>query len=154
MAKVSPSQAKNYIGRAFRAIADPHPSAELIKTMWEHFGSRCAYCNLDIVQAPKQAHYDHLVSSGGNQISNFVLSCPDCNERKREIDWQLFLQQNCPDSEFQKRRAVILEWQQYAKQHDVTVDPELLERAEACIANVKRVFEQQLAELQAFKSSR
>jgi hypothetical protein len=152
MPKVSPSQAKNYVARAFRAIADPHPSSESLNSLWEHFKSRCAYCNAEIARAPKQAHYDHLVSRGGNRLSNFVLSCPDCNERKRELDWQKFLLQRCTDEEeFRLRRIVVLEWQHVAQQYDCVADPALLERAEKCIAAVYRVFEQELNELRRLK---
>ena len=152
MPKISPSQAKNYVARAFRAIADPHPSARYLDLLWKHFESRCAYCGTGINRAPKQAHYDHLISGGGNRLSNFVLSCPDCNERKRELDWQTFLRQRCTDDGgFELRRTTILKWQQHSQQHDAVVDPALLERAEVCISAVYRVFEQQLSELQRLK---
>lgn len=152
MPKVTSSQAKNYIARAFRAIADPHPSKRVLESLWEHFNSRCAYCDTDIVRAPKQAHYDHLVSGAGNQLSNFVLACPDCNERKRDLDWETFLRRLSPDGKsVESRRTRILTWQRATEPEDHVVDPVLLERAEACIATVHRVFEHQLAELRGIK---
>ncbi len=150
---MTPSQAKNYIARAFREVADPHPSDSILSSLWEHFHSSCAYCDTEIMRAPKQAHYDHLVSRGGNRLSNFVLSCPDCNERKRELDWQAFLRDRATDEQaFQTRRTAILAWQQHAQQHDAIVSPALLERAEACISVVHRVFDNELSELRALKS--
>jgi|ERR1017187_931632 hypothetical protein len=147
-------EAKNYIARAFRAVVDPHPPDESLSSLWQHFQSRCAYCGIEIARAPKQAHYDHLASSGGSRLSNFVLSCPDCNERKRDLDWQRFLRGRCSDEQiFQSRRATILAWQQQAQQHDAIVDPVLLDRADVCIAKVYSVFDQQLSDLRAFKKN-
>jgi hypothetical protein len=151
----SPSIAKNQIARAFRSIAQPHPSESVLSLLRQHFDSSCAYCGAKIPPGPKQAHYDHLVSGGGNLLENFVLSCPDCNERKRDIDWKTFLKDRSTQHAFQKRHSLIEAWQKTARAHHPTVvDAALLEQAEACIARVLSVFDEELKKLRDFKRSR
>lgn len=65
MSKTTPSQAKNFMARALRAVIDPHPSGATFQALWKHFNRRCACCGTKLQPGVKQAHYDHLVAKGG-----------------------------------------------------------------------------------------
>ena len=62
--KVSPSQAKNFIARSLRAVADPHPSGTALQKLWKRFNNQCAYCGLKLRPGMEEASYDHLVVKG------------------------------------------------------------------------------------------
>ncbi|QIF04586.1 HNH endonuclease [Roseimicrobium sp. ORNL1] len=155
-AKITPSQAKNFVRRALTAIVDPPPSIQALQQIWDHFDSRCAYCDLELTPGRKQAHYDHLVSKGGNALDNFVLSCATCNEKEKlDKDWETFLETKAPTSEiFGIRRARIVEWRQLACKQVVNVDPALLNMAECAVVEVLELFEEKVEELRRAKLSR
>lgn len=88
---------KNKIKRCLSAILDPLPSAIEIDQIWDYFDSFCAYCNIELERANRDAHLDHVVPSskgGSNSVYNHVLSCARCNgDTKREEPWQSFLEE-------------------------------------------------------------
>lgn len=109
-AKYTVPQAKNYIGRALRAIVDPLPSKGQITDALTFFDHRCAYCGEELQQ---RFHLDHLVSAGcggSNHISNRVPACPVCNEEEKlDQPWETFLRVKAGDA-FEARKARILSW--------------------------------------------
>jgi hypothetical protein len=152
--KVSPSQAKNFIARSLRAVADPHPSGTTLQKLWKHFDSQCAYCGLELRPGLEQASYDHLVPTGGNHLGNIVLACGRCNEyEKLNTDWDTFLRKKAvtPGS-YRERHSRIVEWQKLHKLDDSQVNQVLLEQAEDCIQRAVRSFERELSTLRAAKN--
>lgn len=109
-AKYTIPQAKNFLGRALRAIVDPHPSKGQLKTTLIFFDHKCAYCGDAL---PNKFHLDHLVSAGcggSNHISNRVPACPVCNEEEKlDQPWEAFLRGKAGDA-FEARKARILDW--------------------------------------------
>jgi hypothetical protein len=115
MLKDTPSMAKNKIKRCLGAILDPHPDLVAVGQLWDHFGSKCAYCGITLDRHSRQGHLDHAVStalSGGNSIYSNVLACGRCNgDEKREESWETFLAKKCPSAEIlSHRRARIRKW--------------------------------------------
>ena len=43
--------------------------------VWDHFESRCAYCDVALDIAGRSAHIDHAEAAGGNHLGNLVLAC-------------------------------------------------------------------------------
>src|SRR5258708_12510301 len=115
--KISPSQAKNFITRSLRAVADPHPSGTTLHKLWKHFNNQCAYCGLELRPGMEDASYDHLVPNGGNHLGNMVLACGRCNEyEKLNTNWDAFLRRKATSSKlYGERRSRILDLQ---KLHD------------------------------------
>ena len=70
--KVSPSQAKNFIARSLRAVADPHPTCTALQKLWKHFNNQCAYWGLKLRPGVEEASYDHLVVKGGISKCNIL----------------------------------------------------------------------------------
>lgn len=91
--KLTPSQAKNYIRRSLRLLADSEPGPKERREAFEFFENTCAYCGTHTTRS--SGDLDHLVpaSEGGrNHISNRVPACKSCNAvEKREIHWDEFL---------------------------------------------------------------
>lgn len=115
MAKHSPSIARNQIRRSLMAIIDPHPTADELARLWEHFGNRCAYCDVEVSKEARDGQADHIISAalgGKNGVHNHVLACGRCNgDEKRELDWLTFLEQKIPDQAVRdQRRQKIIAW--------------------------------------------
>jgi CRISPR/Cas system Type II protein with McrA/HNH and RuvC-like nuclease domain len=111
----TPGQAKNAMRCALRAVVDPEPTKKEICSLWEYFGSACAYCGLSLKKENREGHIDHLIPAtkgGVNHISNRVLSCSICNgNEKRESPWLEFL--TCKvkaPSLFESRKNRIEKW--------------------------------------------
>lgn len=101
----------------------------------------------------EEASYDHLASSGGNQLGNIVLACGRCNEyEKLNSDWDSFLRKKAVTPIlYRKRRSRILEWQKIHKCDPSPVNQILLEQAEDCIRRVLKSFDRELSKLRAVK---
>ncbi|HXT41382.1 MAG TPA: hypothetical protein VN887_15345 [Candidatus Angelobacter sp.] len=151
--KVSPSQAKNFIARSLRAVADPHPSGTALQKLWKHFNNQCAYCGHKLRPGMEDASYDHLVPNGGNHLGNIVLACGRCNEyEKLNADWDAFLRKKATISKlYHERRSRILDWQKCHKGDHSQVSQVLLEQAEDCIRRAVKSFDRELSKLRAAK---
>ena len=85
---MTPSRAKNAIGRSLSQIIFGYPTTSDKRQIWQYFNHRCAYCDCQITE--RSGHLDHLIP-----ISN--------GDNKHEQDWVLFLtskRQNLPKSVF------------------------------------------------------
>ena len=151
--KVSPSQAKNFIARSLRAVADPHPSGTALHELWKHFNNQCAYCGLKLRPGMEDASYDHLLPNGGNHLGNIVLACGRCNEyEKLNTDWDAFLRKKATTSKlYGERRSRILDWQKFHKRDHSQVNQVLLEQSEDCIRRAVKSFDRELSKLRAAK---
>lgn len=97
------------------AIIDPHPTADELARLWEHFSNRCAYCDVEVSKEARDGQVDHIISAalgGKNGVDNHVLACGRCNgDKKRELDWLTFLEQKIPDhAAREQRRQKIIAW--------------------------------------------
>jgi 5-methylcytosine-specific restriction endonuclease McrA len=124
MPNFTPSTAKNHMRRTLAALLDPHPKADHVTALWEHFGSSCAYCGWVLKRSRREGHRDHLVShaaGGANSIYNSVLACARCNgNEKREADWKAFLRAKAPSPDlFKERKAVIDAWRRKGRRAEV-----------------------------------
>lgn len=149
--KVSPSQAKNYIARSLRAVADPHPSSIALQELWKHFNSQCAYCGLELRTGSEEASYDHLLPDGGNHLGNIVLACGRCNEyEKLNKNWEEFLREKAKTSKlYVERHSRILDWKKIHRRDLSQVNQALLEQAEVCISRALKSYERELSKLRA-----
>ena len=115
---MTPSQARNSIKRALKAIVDPVAKAKQKNAIWDFFNARCAYCDRNIERASRTGHIDHLIAEsdgGSNRLSNLVLTCAVCNgDEKREMDWKEFISYKCGTDHRARasRIARIEEWVQ------------------------------------------
>ena len=113
---MSPSQARNSIKRALKAVIDPVAKAKEKNAVWLFFQNRCAYCDCEIERDSRTGHIDHLIAEadgGSNRLSNLVLTCAVCNgDEKREMDWEEFIAEKCGADERARaaRVATIKEW--------------------------------------------
>lgn len=88
-------QAKNVMLRAIREILDASPID--VGPVWDHFESRCAYCDVALDVARRSAHIDHEEAAGGNHLGNLVLACGSCNgDDKRDMPWRAFVARSRP----------------------------------------------------------
>lgn len=151
--KVSPSQAKNFIARSLRAVADPHPSGTALQKLWKHFNNQCAYCGRKLRPGMEDASYDHLVPKGGNNLGNIALACGRCNEyEKLNTAWDAFLRKKATTlKSYRERRSRILDWQKCHKSDHSQVNQVLLEQAEDCIRRAVKSFDRELSKLRAAK---
>src|SRR5579863_772311 len=96
--------------RTVEEILDPGPCN--VDAVWEHFGSRCAYCGRGLSRERREGHLDHADPDGGNHLGNLVLACGSCNgDEKREESWHRFLRRKTPDDAlFAEREARIRAW--------------------------------------------
>lgn len=105
--------AKNIAARCLRNIVDPVPTNKERAVVWEYFGNCCAYCGIEMNPADRVGQLDHVipVSEGGsNHLTNFVLSCPQCNGGdKRDMDWVEFIDTKT-DGGVAARKQRIEEW--------------------------------------------
>src|SRR2546425_2956500 len=116
MPRYTPGYVKNIIRRSFRELIEPSSDKKDVEKVWKFFDSSRAYCGCFLDRRTKKGRIDHLVpaSQGGtNHISNYVLSCADCNDKeKRDLPWEAFLKRKVSDAKtLLKRRDKILLWQ-------------------------------------------
>lgn len=155
----STAYVKAAIGRGFKQIADPVPSAAAIATLWKYFESRCAYCRKPLSRRRKDGHIDHLMAAsaaGRNGIGNRVLACAKCNEAgKRETSWESFLRERVHSQRvravrrnrirrWQKRNVIVLSARQRAIDH----------LAKQSAADVVALFERRVKALRTLKRDR
>lgn len=117
---MTPSQARNAIKKSIKALIDPKPTKAEKEKIWQYFANKCAYCGCELNPNNRQAHLDHVIAGsedGSNQLCNLILTCAICNgDEKRDMDWQSFLLQKCPDDnqgetpEYQQRYKKITHW--------------------------------------------
>lgn len=83
---------------------------KILRRLMERDGDKCTYCQvkvyLPIFSGEPKATIDHVIpkSKGGkNTMDNFVLSCPECNQRKADTDPDVWMRdlwgqnlENCP----------------------------------------------------------
>lgn len=128
--RTSVPQAKNVMLRAMREILDPSPTD--VGPVWDHFGSRCAYCDVALDLAGRSAHIDHAEAAGGNHLGNLVLACGTCNgDQKREMPWREFVaSKSLTDQEAAARVARIEAWALLHPRSDKPAPPEALRVAD------------------------
>jgi 5-methylcytosine-specific restriction endonuclease McrA len=156
MGKMTPSAAKNAIRRALTGIVDPHPNASQLHRIWAFFKSSCAYCGRLLVRGNRDAHIDHLISSGAggsNALGNLVLSCGTCNgDEKRDEPWESFLHKKAPDAAtFDLRKSHIEAWVRSCGGEpliDVSLRQPLAAEVEAAVA----AFDKALERIRHFKA--
>jgi len=113
---MTPSQARNSIKKALKAIVDPKPKKNDKDVIWLFFESKCAYCGISIKKESRLGHIDHLHSemeNGSNKLCNLVLTCSKCNgDEKRERDWKEFLKFKCRNDKkaYLERKSKINSW--------------------------------------------
>ena len=122
--RTSVSQAKNVMLRAMQEILDPTPTD--VGPVWDHFESRCAYCDVALDIAGRSAHIDHAEARGGNHLGNLVLSCGSCNgDEKREMPWRDFVALKAPSETAAAARVARIET--WARLHPGSAEPTPLE---------------------------
>lgn len=152
MPVLSTAQIKNYVRRSFKEMVDPSPDKIEIEKIWDFFESRCAYCNKELKQGNKEAHIDHLISAskgGGNNISNRVLSCANCNEKEKlDQDWEIFLNAKCSAGEYKKRSEKIKNFILFAENiRKLKINQELMDLAIKYADEVNQVYEKHAKDL-------
>jgi hypothetical protein len=157
MGKMTPSQAKNAIRKALNGIVDLHPSASQMHPIWIFFQSSCAYCGKVLVRGNRDAHIDHLISSGAggsNALNNCVLACHTCNgDEKRDEHWESFLRKKAPDAAtFGLRKNRIEEWVASCGTGP-TIDTTLTRRIGAEVDVVIAAFDKALERIRQFKAN-
>ena len=63
---------------------------EVREYLLEKFGRKCIYCGAEGVPL----NIDHIVpksAGGSNRVSNLVLACVDCNQKKNNLPFEVFL---------------------------------------------------------------
>lgn len=149
--KMTPSRAKNSIGKALREIFDPSIRKSDERIIRQFFDNKCAYCGRDIPPTGRTGHMDHVVSrkkGGTNHLSNIILSCNSCNgDEKRETDWIEFLDVKVSDPETRcHRRRRIEEWIK-SQGGPVAMPDDLDKETEAAHRTVSEVFDREVARL-------
>lgn len=149
--RTSVPQAKNVMLRAMREILDPSPLD--VGPVWDHFESRCAYCDTALEIAGRSAHIDHAEAAGGNHLGNLVLACGSCNgDDKREMPWREFVASKAStESDTATRVARIEDWALLHPRVDKPMPPEALRLAEE-IRALTQEFSTKCAELRAAMS--
>ncbi len=155
MGKMTPSAAKNAIRRALTGVVDPHPNVSQVHRIWAFFKSSCAYCGKSLVRGNRDAHIDHLISSGAggsNALGNFVLSCGTCNgDEKRDEQWESFLRKKNPDAAtFDLRKSQIEAWVTSCGVVPV-IDATLTQKVAAEIDGAIAAFDKALERIRHFK---
>ncbi len=156
MGKMTPAQAKNAIRRALFGVVDPSPSASQVHRIWSFFDSSCAYCGKALVRGNRDAHIDHLLSSGlggSNALQNRVLSCGPCNgDEKRDEHWEDFLRKKTSDAAiFAQRKKRIDDWATSCGPSPVTNEA-LQQRVSAEIVLVIQSFDSALSRIRQMKN--
>ena len=76
--------------RARQEILDPSPLD--VGPVWDHFESRCAYCDLPLDIAGRSAHIDHAEAAGATIRQPRPPACGTCNgDDKREMPGRAFV---------------------------------------------------------------
>jgi 5-methylcytosine-specific restriction endonuclease McrA len=88
--------------RRLEANGGAHTQQEVLELLEVQQG-RCYYCGISLVDGRSRAkyHVDHYISvinGGGNDVANIVLSCPDCNLDKRDLNGDDFQRDIRPNS--------------------------------------------------------
>ncbi len=154
MPEYTSSYAKNIIKRSLREIIDPGPSKKEKQTIWDYFGSECAYCGKRLHKGRREGHIDHLVPNGANQLYNRVLSCKECNgDEKRDKSWKRFLAQKRSNVKIKaKRKAKILQWQ---KRHKKPIFRKgVLSKVESLQDNVISYYERNVEKARRLRNKR
>ena len=155
MAKYSIPQAKNFVSRCLRNIVDPVPTAKQRNEVWEYFANKCAYCGHEMSPKDRIGHLDHVIptSEGGtNHISNFVLSCPQCNgDDKRETDWVQFLSKQASSEVFERRKQRIQAWLDRAKENQRRLSAEDIATLNEVTEEVKEAISKAAEQLKALR---
>lgn len=143
---LSPSVAKNHMGRAVDAIVDPRPTSE--DPIWDYFEAKCAYCGTTLSKADREGHIDHATPGGGNHSGNLVLACSPCNgDEKLDADWRVFLNQKVSDPQVRQVRITKIEaWQAMHPKPEWTPTPQV-EAIEAELREMIVAFGVKCAEL-------
>jgi hypothetical protein len=146
--RTSVPQAKNVMLRAMREILDPSPLD--VGPVWDHFESRCAYCEVALDIAGRSAHIDHADAAGGNHLGNLVLSCGSCNgDDKRDMPWRDFVaSKSSTDQVAAERVARIEAWALLHPRTDKPAPPDALRLADE-IRTLAAEFSVKCAELRA-----
>lgn len=108
--RVSPSQAKNQMGRALDTILDRLPPTN--EQIRKYFEAQCAYFGTTLKRDDRNGHIDHVIAGGGNHLGNLVLACSPCNgDGKREMSGLDFLNLNVRDPAlYEDRHTKICRW--------------------------------------------
>lgn len=124
--RTSVPHAKNVMLRAMQEIMDPSPLD--VGPVWDHFESRCAYCDVALDIGGRSAHIDHADAAGGNHLGNLVLACPACNgDNKRDMPWRDFVaSRTATDIEPAARIARIEAWARLHPRSEKFAPPEAL----------------------------
>jgi hypothetical protein len=128
--RTSVPQAKNVMLRAMREILDPSPLD--VGPVWDHFESRCAYCDVALDIAGRSAHIDHAEAAGGNHLGNLVLACGSCNgDDKRDMPWRDFVASKASTDQVAAARVTRIEaWALLHPRADTPASPEALRLAD------------------------
>lgn len=148
MAATSVSAAKNRMARAVESILDPWPAS--MDTIWDFFGSECAYCGVKLVKGERLGHIDHAASKAGNHMGNLVLACSVCKgDEKLDTDWREFLEQKVSDQALLQERIERIErWQALHPKLELAASPEVA-AADAELRAMIVAFGEKCAELRA-----
>ncbi len=144
MPRVTPSIAKNHIGRALHTVYDPWTSNEQINLLWAYFDNQCAYCGVNLDKKNREGSIDHILSQaqgGTNAIHNLVLACLHCNgDLKRDMEWELYLSDKAFGEIHVARKAKIEDWMSMSK-GDEQIDSESLASLDSIINDAKAAFD-------------
>lgn len=112
--------------RAMQEILDPSPLD--VGPVWDHFDSRCAYCDVPLDMGSRSAHIDHAAAGGGNHLGNLVLACGTCNgDDKRDMSWREFVASKAANDHAAAARIARIEaWEQLHPRAESATPPEAL----------------------------
>jgi hypothetical protein len=146
--RTSVPQAKNLMLRAMQEILDPSPLD--VGPVWDHFESRCAYCDRPLHIGERSAHLDHAEAGGGNHLGNLVLACGTCNgDDKRDMHWRDFVASKATtDHDAAARVARIEAWAALHPRAEKSLPPEAARIAHE-IHTLASDFSSKCAELRA-----
>jgi len=87
----------------YRGLQPFKPTTSQWTEVLEFFDLKCCYCDEPVTQ--KSAVKDHLIpinkeSLGLHAWGNVVPSCPDCNRKKHNRDWQTYLEDSCISEQY------------------------------------------------------
>jgi CRISPR/Cas system Type II protein with McrA/HNH and RuvC-like nuclease domain len=128
---MTPGYVRNAIRRSLSAIVDREPGKREVAKLWRHFASKCAYCGKALKPGPG-ANIDHLVPAskqGAHHISNRVLACATCDNRKGNRLWRAHLKTVAPNAmEANRRTAKIEKWAKLMAPSVAIADKKVVER--------------------------